>query len=326
MKYFFTRRRFIRHLPMYPFIYGAALFIIILDIWIELYHRIAFPLYGLKYVRRKDYIKIDRHKLSYLHAFQKVKRLFMIQKTFLLLLLFFHFSGNSIFSQQLSYSIVDTNVKEFYNDESLIFEPLDSDAFFGQDANYSGNQPSYTDNGDSTITDNITELMWQKYMGEKISYDEAFIKAENLSTGGHNDWRVPTIKDLYSLILFDGQVGGQDAIKFFIDTVYFDQPLGDVSIGEREIDAQTWSSTQYVGLTMRGDSTVFGVNFIDGRIKGYPKYDPRNNSLSKTMYFRMVRGNPDYGINSFVDNLDGCISDLATGLMWQQSDDGIFRN
>ncbi|MCF8381420.1 MAG: hypothetical protein K9H49_17740 [Bacteroidales bacterium] len=72
MKYFFTRHRFIRHLPMYPFIYGAAFFIFILDIWIELYHRIAFPLYGIKYIRRRDYIKIDRHKLSYLHAFQKI--------------------------------------------------------------------------------------------------------------------------------------------------------------------------------------------------------------------------------------------------------------
>ncbi len=121
-------------------------------------------------------------------------------------------------------------------------------------------------------------------------------------------------------------MGGQYAIKFFIDTTYFDQPLGDLSLGEREIDAQTWSSTQYTGLTMNGDSTVFGVNFIDGRIKGYPKYVPRNKSLSKTMYFRMVRGNPEYGNNSFNDNMDGSISDIATGLMWQQSDDGMLRN
>jgi len=31
-------------------------------------------------------------------------------------------------------------------------------------------------------------------------------------------------------------------------------------------DAQYWSSTQYMGLTMNGDSTTFGVNFADGRI------------------------------------------------------------
>jgi len=72
MKYLHTRHRFIKHLPMLPFITGALLFIFLLDIWVELYHRIAFPLYGFKYVKRRDYIKIDRYKLSYLHPFQKV--------------------------------------------------------------------------------------------------------------------------------------------------------------------------------------------------------------------------------------------------------------
>lgn len=49
----------------------------------------------------------------------------------------------------------------------------------------------------------------------------------------------------------------------------------DTSIGEREIDAQEWSSTKYVGVTMNHNETVFGVNFIDGRIKGYSLKAPR---------------------------------------------------
>ncbi len=40
----------------------------------------------------------------------------------------------------------------------------------------------------------------------------------------------------------------------------------------------------------------------------------------------MVRENTDYGINIFVDNEDGTITDNATGLMWQQADDGTTRN
>ena len=198
-------------------------------------------------------------------------------------------------------------------------------AFYGQDAQYSGNQPSYTDNGNGTITDNVTGLIWQQDMGEKISFEQAFIKADSLSLADYTDWRVPTIKELYSLILFTGQVSGANSIKKFIDTTYFNQPLGNTAIGEREIDAQTWSSTQYTGLTMGGDSTVFGVNFIDGRIKGYPKYKPATGAANK-MYFRMVRGNIEYGINSFVENGDSTVSDLATGLMWQQTDDGIARD
>jgi len=78
---------------------------------------------------------------------------------------------------------------------------------------------------------------------------------------------------------------------------------------------------------MQADSTVFGVNFVDGRIKGYPQYQPGSGGTTlHTLYARMVRGNPGYGINNYGDNGDGTISDLATGLMWQQADDGISRD
>ncbi len=233
----------------------------------------------------------------------------------------------SLFSQSIPYSLVDTDVREYYSDNELIAAPSPGDPFYGQDATYTGNIPSYTDPGDGTIIDQVSGLFWEKNMGKKISYSEAFIKADSLTVGTYDDWRVPTIKELYSLILFTGRVSGASAIDPFIDTRYFDQPLGDPDLGEREIDAQTWSSTQYAGLTMNGDSTVFGVNFVDGRIKGYPKYKPgSNNIVPRSMYFRMVRGNPDYGKNDFEDHGNGTISDHATGLMWQQSDDGQMRD
>jgi hypothetical protein len=230
------------------------------------------------------------------------------------------------YSQTIPYPIVDTGVEEFYNNNATTTAPSEGEAFYGQDASYDGHQPSYADNGDGTITDNNTGLMWEQDMGEKITYAEAFAKASNSTLGGHTDWRVPTVKELYSLILFTGRVFGENADVLFIDTDYFNQPLGDTSIGEREIDAQTWSSTQYIGLTMMGDSSVFGVNFIDGRIKSYPKYQPPMGIVPLTMYFRMVRGNTSYGINNFTDNGDGSISDSATGLMWQQADDGNTRD
>jgi len=226
-----------------------------------------------------------------------------------------------------SYKVVDTGVHTFYSNSTVISAPAVNTAFYGQDAGYEGNQPSYTDNGDGTVTDNVTGLMWQKDMGRKLSYADARGKADTMALGGYSDWRVPTIKELYSLILFTGKVKGEIAINKFIDTTVFLQPLGDTNAGEREIDAQTWSSTQYRGLTFQRDSTVFGVNFIDGRIKGYPKYKPGSgNTTANTMYFRMVRGNAAYGINDFVDNADGTITDRATGLMWQQADDGVARD
>ncbi|HOJ04597.1 MAG TPA: DUF1566 domain-containing protein [Bacteroidota bacterium] len=226
-----------------------------------------------------------------------------------------------------SYRIVDTGVHTFYNNIAVITAPSQNEAFYGQDAHYEGRQPTYTDNGDGTVTDDVTGLMWQKDMGPKISFAAAHVKADTMTLGGYQDWRIPTIKELYSLILFTGQVKGESAIKVFIDTTVFIQPLGDASLGEREIDAQTWSSTRYRGLTFQRDSTVFGVNFIDGRIKGYPLYKPGSGTARpNVMYFRMVRGNTAYGVNDFVDNGDGSITDNATGLMWQQSDDGVARD
>jgi hypothetical protein len=223
--------------------------------------------------------------------------------------------------QKETYPIVDTGQTRCYSNKAEISFPRKGNAFYGQDAQYQINHPSYTDNKDSTVTDNVTGLMWQKSMGEKMTYEGAFQKVKECNLGGYHDWRIPTIKELYSLILFTGRVQGQKAITPFIDTKYFDQPLGNSQAGEREIDAQTWSSTEYVGRTMRNDETIFGVNFIDGRIKGYPKYDPRTYSPNR-MYFRFVRGNSNYGKNRFIDNGNGTVTDAATGLMWQKSDGG----
>ena len=225
----------------------------------------------------------------------------------------------------LTYKIVDTGVSTYFTDSSTVSNLTVGSAFYGQDANYDGNQPSYTDHMNGTVTDNVTGLMWQQTMDAKMTYDEAVAYANASNLGGYSDWRIPSIKEVFSLIQFTGESGGEVAKTLYIDTDYFDQPIGDTSIGEREIDAQTWSSTKYVGKTMNGDETVFGVNFIDGRIKGYGLMNPRTRD-DNTGYFRLVRGNEDYGVNVFVDNGDGTITDSATGLMWQMADDGRTRD
>ena len=241
---------------------------------------------------------------------------------YLFLTLAFLFAFSFTQAQSITYKIVDTNLETFYNNLSVISEPAEADTYFGQDAHYDGFQPSYTNNNDGTISDNITGLMWQQNMGDKISFVDAFSKADTLTLGGHTDWQVPSLKELYSLILFSGITGqSQNNSTPYIDTQFFIQPYGNEDLGERFIDAQTWSATEYIGKIMRGNDGIFGVNFIDGRIKGYPKTKPAS-GLSNKMYFRLVRGNTEYGKNSFVDNDNETITDLATGLMWQQTDNG----
>ncbi len=174
-----------------------------------------------------------------------------------------------------NYVIIDTGQTTCYDNINEIAYPSSGGLFYGQDAQYSGIQPSYQDNDDGTITDLNTGLMWQK-TPDKVTYEEAVADAEDFVLAGFDDWRLPTIKELYSLIDFTGETGtsASDGIPY-LDTDYFDFEYGDTSVGERYIDAQYWSSTEYVSTVFQGMSAVFGVNFADGRIKGYPP----NNSL-----------------------------------------------
>ncbi len=229
------------------------------------------------------------------------------------------------------YPLPDTDQSLCFDTVSVIGEPQPGEPFYGQDAQFSGLQPSYVDNGDGTVTDLNTGLMWQQGLPpEKMSWEEAETGVDTCGTGGYSDWRLPTIKELYSLIQFSGtDPSGPDPQNLipFIDTDYFEFQYGDTLAGERLIDAQYWSSTVYRGLTMNGDSTAFGVNFADGRIKGYPSQEvgPPGQTFLMRSFVRYVRGDC-YGQNQFVDNGDGTVTDTATGLMWQQADDGTGRN
>lgn len=64
--------KILRHTLSVPFIYGIGIFLIAMHFFLEIYHSVAFRLYGVALVNRKKYIKIDRHKLSKLTLLQKV--------------------------------------------------------------------------------------------------------------------------------------------------------------------------------------------------------------------------------------------------------------
>jgi hypothetical protein len=226
-----------------------------------------------------------------------------------------------------TYVVVDTGQTHCFSDTGQILKvPAPGEPFHGQDAFYEGAKPAYRDHGDGTVSDLNTGLMWQKTpeLDRKLTFAEAKERAVQCRLAGHSDWRLPTIKELYSLIDFNGN-GRARPPRCYLDTKYFDFRFGDESKGERLIDAQHWSCTEYVGFTMRANATAFGVNFADGRIKGYPR-DRNRDGRPMTEYARLVRGNPEYGKNRFVDNNDGTVSDLATGIMWTRTDSGKALN
>ncbi len=223
------------------------------------------------------------------------------------------------------YPLVGTGQDECYSERGdAIGCPAPGASLSGQDAQHPGSRPNYFDNGDGTITDRITGLVWAKTLSPPMPLADLDGFARTSRLGGHADWRVPSIRELYSLIDYRGGYSGDPRTsRPYIDTRFFDfaygagTGLGDASRGQRPIDVQEWSATRYVGRTMGNDETVFGVNFADGRIKGYPVMDPANRMQTPNrLAVRLVRG-PAYGGNDFHPD-DETVIDRATGLVWQR--------
>ncbi len=70
-----------------------------------------------------------------------------------------------------TYIIADTGQEYCYDASGTIISPQAVDSFYGQDANYVTNPMSYQDNGDGTVTDLLTGLMWQQDLGDKLTWD-----------------------------------------------------------------------------------------------------------------------------------------------------------
>ena len=217
------------------------------------------------------------------------------------------------------YPIVSTSQTGIWDDTGNSINPISGEAFYGQDAQFTHTTPVYTLSSDGkTVKDEVTGLTWQKSYDSGTYYwasiQTVVDNLNNQNYGGYSDWRVPTIKELYSL--WDASVGWP-----YIDTDYFDITY----TSEQELShAIFWSTDKYTGVMGNisangetpGAELAFGVNFGTGHIKSYSiKVGPKHQ-------VRCVRGNLSYGVNLFQNNNDGTISDLATGLMWQQNDNG----
>ena len=247
-------------------------------------------------------------------------------------------------SPALPYCVVDTGQGRVFSDRGqLLKAPRAGDAFFGQDGQRRIHRPNYTLSSDGmTVYDRNTGLTWQRSpdtngdgvldRGDKLTWQQAQARPAALNAakyGAYSDWRLPTIKELYSLIDFrgidpSGMPGAETSgLRPFIDSKFFRFAYGQSP--ERIIDSQYASCTLYVNKGFRGYGKLFGVNFADGRIKGYDLAMP-GGFRQKTFFVQCVRGNPKYGINDFRDNGDQTISDRATGLMWSQEDSGKGMN
>lgn len=235
-------------------------------------------------------------------------------------------AGSNAKAVRVESRIPDTSQGSCFDSSQTIPCPPAGSPFHGQDGHYEGAVSAYRDNGDGTINDLVTGLTWQKgHHDTRLDYYGAEAACHALTLGGKRDWRLPTIKELFSLADFRGSQGR----RAYIDNLFeFRQPGTDVLEGDRfaathttGMMGQTWSSTRYAGVHFGrpGVEAAFFFNFLDGHIKQAPTRG-RNR-----LFYRCVRG-PAWGENHFIDLGRGQVKDRTSGLVWQKADDGRTRD
>lgn len=113
------------------------------------------------------------------------------------------------------------------------------------------NPTSYTNNGDGTVLDTVTGLVWQQAVAADRKYDLAGAAKHctALSLAGHTDWRVPTLIELISVM--------DHTSAPTIDATFF--PLAPAGF--------FWSSTPFDGFSgmvanfYYGDAGYSSTNF-----------------------------------------------------------------
>jgi hypothetical protein len=168
----------------------------------------------------------------------------------------------------------------------------------GEDADYNINTPFYQNNGNGTITDTITGLMWQQVDGGEMTFDKATTYANDLVLGGFSDWRMPSILELNSLL-------NHDKNNPALNTVYFTATA-----------AQYWWS----GQKQVNDATKAWCANAGGGIGNHPVSETVSAGGAKKFHVRAVRdiSSPTTIATRFLDNKNGTTTDQLTGLIWQQ--------
>lgn len=120
---------------------------------------------------------------------------------------------------------------------------------------------SYRDNADGTIFDSSTELLWTQELSDTpISWESAEDYCKSLSTGDIFTWRLPNIKELYSIRDFSKAWPWVDTHYFHLPSGYYDSGFVFNNCSE---DSKLFSSQHFVRC-VSGD-TYGSSEYVDNR-------------------------------------------------------------
>lgn len=126
----------------------------------------------------------------------------------------------------------------------------------------------YVDNGDGTISDESTGLMWVRDpkaagLEKRYPWSQAIYRCEKLEYAGHKDWRLPNCNEILSIV---------DYSRFdpCIDTAFFE--VGYVEGQSTKEEKVYWSSTTHAGNKNWAWALGSKAGFVDHGDKAIPLF------------------------------------------------------
>jgi len=110
----------------------------------------------------------------------------------------------------------------------------------------------YSDNGQKIVLDRATSLIWQSEHVEDKTWQEALQHCEGLSYAGYDDWRLPNINELRSIVTVEVERPGDPML------------FGPTSTFPNMVRDSFWSSTPFSSSS--GIDSIWMVRFGDGWI------------------------------------------------------------
>lgn len=169
---------------------------------------------------------------------------------------------------------------------------------FGEDNDFNLFTPFYINNGNGTLTDGVTDLMWQQKDGGEMTIENAMIYCDTLSLGGYTDWRLPNAHESFSILNMQNTNPALDASMFITNGAEY-----------------WWTSNRQAN-----DTNKVWVTNAGGGIGNHLKTETLSAGGTKKFHARAVRDRnaPTLIANHFTDNGNGTITDNLTNLIWQK--------